>query len=186
MKRTFLAVKLTLLDDNNKLFSDLKIKFKDSLINWVNAENMHLTLFFLGETTENQIASICNKLREQLKDTKAFSFTLKRLGVFRNINDPRVIWLGVENVDKLKEVKKYIDSVLLKFDFQVEEKEFRPHLTLGRIKHLKQKNILNDLIEKYNDYKFQEVFVNEIVFYESVLTPNGPVYKVIDKFVLTQ
>lgn len=184
MKRTFIAVKSTLLANNRKVFSDLKLKLKESVINWVDSENMHLTLFFLGDTSDNQITEICKKLKEVLKDTKSFTFSLKGLGVFKNIHDPKVVWLGVENADKLRGIKKIIDKELVKFDFQVEDREFRPHLTLGRIKNLKQKTELNDFIEKYEDYQFQEIRVDEITFYESVLTPRGPIYKEIEKFRL--
>lgn len=184
MKRTFIAVKTELSKDNLLLYSEIKSKLKDSYINWVAADNMHLTLFFLGDTPEEQIPLILKELKISLSETKSFSFLLKGLGIFRNMHDPRVIWVGIENDNDLKKNKINIDKVLQKLGYKTEDREFKPHLTLGRIKNIKQKDSLRDLVEKYRDFTFQEIFVSEVVFYESTLTPKGPIYKEIQKFKL--
>jgi RNA 2',3'-cyclic 3'-phosphodiesterase len=184
MKRTFIAVKTELSKDNLQLYSEIKSKLKDSYINWVDADNMHLTLFFLGDTSEVQIHEISEEVKNSLSETKSFSFLLKRLGVFRDLNDPRVVWVGIENDNDLKEIKKRIDKALNKLGYKTEDREFKPHLTLGRIKNIKQKDSLRDLVEKYKDYTLQEIFVGEIVFYESTLTSKGPIYKELQSFKL--
>jgi len=184
MKRTFIAVKTELLQENLLLYSEIKSKLKDSYINWVDANNMHLTLFFLGNTSEQQIPEIARELKNLLSETRSFSFLLKGLGVFRNIHDPRVFWLGIENGNDLKELKVKIDKVLDKLGYKIEDREFKPHLTLGRIKNIKQKDSLRELAEKYKEYTFQEIFVSEVIFYESTLTPKGPIYNEIQKFKL--
>ncbi|MGE0089393.1 MAG: RNA 2',3'-cyclic phosphodiesterase [Bacteroidales bacterium] len=184
MKRTFVAIKVALNEENKTFFSDLKSKFSNSLINWVNAENMHLTLFFLGDTSDNHISAISSELTLLLAESKSFSITLKGLGVFKNIHDPRVMWIGIERSKILDNMKVLVDKVMINSGFEIENKVFKPHLTLGRIKNLTNKNALIEWIEKYRDHFFQEVLVNEIIFYESILTPKSPVYKVMNTFKL--
>ncbi|OFX90137.1 MAG: 2'-5' RNA ligase [Bacteroidetes bacterium GWF2_33_16] len=186
MKRTFVAVKSVLSEENFKLFSNIKSNLRDSTVNWVDTENMHLTLFFLGATNEEQIPVICRHLKEELENTTSFSFSLKGLGVFKSLLDPRILWIGIENADKLKVIKEKIDKALIKLDFKVEDREFKPHLTIGRIKYLKKENELENLLDRFTEYKFQEIEVAEVVFYESILTNKGPVYKVIEKIHLVE
>ncbi|MDX9697033.1 MAG: RNA 2',3'-cyclic phosphodiesterase [Bacteroidales bacterium] len=185
MKRTFIAIKIALNKENMSFFSDLKLKFKDSSINWVNAENMHLTLFFLGDTSDNQISAISKELALLLAELKSFTITLKGLGVFKNILDPKVMWMGIEHSEILDDMKVLVNKAMINSGFEVDNKVFKPHLTLGRIKNLTNKSALIEWIEKYRDHFFQDVLVNEIIFYESILSPKGPVYKVMKTFKLS-
>jgi len=68
--------------------------------------------------------------------------------------------------------------------FPRDEREFRPHLTMARLKWINDKEKLKDLLETYKNEDFQEVKINEVIYYESILKPSGPVYKPIEKFIL--
>jgi len=186
MKRTFIALKISLTKESEKVFIEIKSKLKDEKINWVDNQNMHITLFFLGETGEKQISEIRRKIQDIVKVHKPFVFTCKGLGVFKNINDPRVIWIGIKKSDDLTVLKQKVDIVMQNLGFEIESHNFKPHLTLGRIKHIKNKAILAELIEKYSEYTFQDVSVNEIIFYESILTSQGAIYKEIQRFKLNE
>ncbi|TAL72345.1 MAG: RNA 2',3'-cyclic phosphodiesterase, partial [Bacteroidetes bacterium] len=83
---------------------------------------------------------------------------------------------------KLNRLNGLIKRGLGEAGIKLEDRLFRPHLTLGRIKHLKPGNSLKDLIEKYSDADLQVVPVNEIILFESILLHDGPVYKPISKF----
>jgi 2'-5' RNA ligase len=98
------------------------------------------------------------------------------IGVFRNIADPRVIWAGLESFEKLAELFKIIKEGLKGIGISIEEREFKPHLTLGRVKWLKSRSILERLIEQFSKTDFQEVSVSEVIFYESILQQTGPLY----------
>ena len=84
----------------------------------------------------------------------------------------------------LKYLKEKVDNVLEEFGFAKEEREFKPHLTLGRIKYIKNQLDLKNILSQYKDADIQEFKICEVVFYESQLTPAGPIYKVIKKFEL--
>jgi len=145
---------------------------------------MHITLFFLGKTEEKQISEIGRKIQDIVREFKPFVFTCKGLGVFKNINDPRVIWIGIKKSDDLTVLKQRVDNIMQNLGFKIESHNFKPHLTLGRIKHIKNKAILVELIEKYSEYTFQDVSVNEVIFYESILTSQSAIYKEIQRFKL--
>ncbi|OFX24260.1 MAG: 2'-5' RNA ligase [Bacteroidetes bacterium GWA2_31_9b] len=182
MKRAFIALKISLTKESEKIFIEIKSKLKGEKINWVDNQNMHITLFFLGETEEKQISEIGRKLQDIVREIKPFVFICKGLGVFKNINDPRVIWIGIKKSDDLNFLKQKVDMLMHNFGFEIESHNFKPHLTLGRIKHVKNKAILAELIEKYSEYTFQDVSVNEGIFYESILTSQGAIYKKIQTF----
>jgi 2'-5' RNA ligase len=68
--------------------------------------------------------------------------------------------------------------------FKLEDRPYRPHLTLGRIKSLKDTNTLKTALEKYKDKPIQQVNVEEVILYESILKPTGPIYKPEGKYSL--
>jgi len=88
---------------------------------------------------------------------------------------PKIIWMGIKEAEKLKELNKKVNFQLAYEDDFV-NKKFTPHLTLGRIKYLKEKSSMEFLINKFNDTDFQYINVAEIVIYESKLLPKGPEY----------
>jgi RNA 2',3'-cyclic 3'-phosphodiesterase len=94
MKRIFIAVEIdpgaTLL----KMISALKTGLKNDNIKWVNPNNIHLTLSFLGDTEEEMIRSVSNMLKERCEGSGKFELVIEGLGIFRNLDDPRVLWTG--------------------------------------------------------------------------------------------
>jgi RNA 2',3'-cyclic 3'-phosphodiesterase len=154
-------------------------------VRWVDIHKMHITLAFLGDTSEEMIREISVMLRELCSNFGKFVFTLSSLGVFKSLNDPKVIWVGIEDSEKLTDLFKLIKTGLDKLEVPTEEREFKPHLTLGRIKWIKDKRPLQDLLKKYSDYKFQGVNVTEVIFYESILQQTGPLYIPIKVFRLS-
>ena len=179
MKRIFIAVKIGPDEVFRKVISTFKFGLKDENINWINPENIHLTLAFLGDTEEGKIKVISSVIKEKCEGFGNFEIKVKGTGVFKNLNDPRVIWTGIETSEKLKQLYILINKCLGEADIKIEDRLFKPHLTLGRIKHMKPGNSLKDLIEKYRETQLQLVPVNEIILYESILLPQGPVYKPI-------
>ena len=184
MKRTFVAIKLPISKQTAELVEDIKVQLSDEKIKWVDTWNMHITLYFLGDTDEELIGDIGEALKEKLKDFKSFIIQCKGLGIFKNIYNPKVLWFGIKKLEVLKYLKEKVDNVLEEFGFAKEEREFKPHLTLGRIKYIKNQLDLKNILSQYKDADIQEFKICEVVFYESQLTPAGPIYKVIKKFEL--
>jgi RNA 2',3'-cyclic 3'-phosphodiesterase len=174
--RTFIAVKiiaeselLTFIDQCRKTFAGEHIK-------WVEEKNLHLTLKFLGETTEAQIAEIEETLIKIASQFQPFNFMLEGTGYFKSGRQPSVVFAGIKNLSELESLAAGINVNLANVGFSKETRAFKPHLTLGRINFLKDKKRFYDFLEEYKDTRFQQVKVDEIVFYQSILKPTGPVY----------
>ncbi len=177
MKRVFIAVKVISNENTYEKLSSIRSNLHDEKIKWVDLANMHITLKFFGDTQEEKIPIINEAIVKNIENKFAgFSFLVKGLGVFKNIHNPRVLWLGIVNKDDLNALNDIIENSLYKIGFDKSDKKFSPHLTIGRIKYLKNRNKLKELLNVYNEYKFQEVKVDKLIIYESVLQKTGPVY----------
>ncbi len=185
MKRTFIAIKVEAGDETSGAFGIMKDSLKDSSVRWADIYKMHVTLAFLGDTSEDTIKEVSNMLRQICAKVNRFEFRISGLGFFRSLNDARVIWAGIENSEKLSDLFSIIKSGLDGLGVDTEEREFRPHLTLGRLKRIKNKHTLEELFSRYGDYKFQDVNVAEVIYYESILQPSGSVYLPIKTFRLS-
>jgi RNA 2',3'-cyclic 3'-phosphodiesterase len=184
MKRIFIALKVDPGESLRRLHASLKAVTAGERINWTDPSNIHLTLAFLGDTEDDLINVVALMLKEKCTGFGEFSFKLKGTGVFKNYRDPRVIWIGIEHNEMLMKLNDEINIGLKDAGFKTENRPFRPHITLGRIKSIRNSDILKSSLEKYQDTFIQEVPVREVILYESILKPTGPVYKITGKFSL--
>jgi 2'-5' RNA ligase len=184
MKRIFTAVKVIPETTLLGMISSLREGLKNEDIRWVDQDNIHITLAFPGNTGEEKIIEISKVLEKKCEGFGRFEIKIKGAGVFRNLSDPRVIWTGIEPSEKLDQLNILIKSSLTEVGVRLEDRQFRPHLTLGRIKNLKPVNLLGKLIDKFKESDLQIVPVNEVVLYESILRMQGPLYKPLEKYKL--
>ncbi len=177
--RTFIA-----LDVNDEV-REIAKTIMDKLMrrgfrgNWVKPENVHLTLFFLGEMEKGVVDDMAKHLCARVRGFPSFSFTIKDLGFFRKGRSPRVIWLGVEKNSALDKLYEELGAELIKHHFVEEfDRRFVPHITLARIKQYPQ--MWEKLIE---DIEVEEriVPVSNFKIYSSTLTPEGPIYRWVHK-----
>jgi RNA 2',3'-cyclic 3'-phosphodiesterase len=184
MKRIFIALKVDAEEPLLMMISSLKSGLSKDIIKWTGPDNIHITLAFLGDTEENMIKSIISMLNEKCTGSGRFELILKGSGVFRNLSDPRIIWTGIEPSGKLMYLNEVIMKGLKGLNIKMEERPFNPHLTIGRIKHLNDRETLKALTEQYHNSEIQIIPVNEVILYQSILLQSGPVYKPIAKFNL--
>ncbi len=182
--RTFVAIDINVEPLLKSKWEDLKQQLQNDTVKWVDERTIHLTLFFLGETTPLQVKEVSRKLDYTLKSIKPFIIKITGLGVFGNTTNPKVIWAGVSQSQQLHQLKEKIDQALLSEGFEDTQSKFSPHLTLGRIKHIKSANELNNFIRNNKSLHFFDIEVSKVIFYQSILTPNGPIYKPIKEIKL--
>ena len=168
--RTFIAIEVTdqnVLNSIRQVQSELNIKAKP-----VEPHNMHFTVQFLGEVSEEMVGKVSSALRGL--EFSQFSISFVGLGVFPKPSFPRIVWVGTdEGVDELEKLVEMIRMKLAQFGFRP-DKKFKPHVTIFRIK-TKIKEISAKL-EEFSSYSFGKQVVSEIKFKKSELSPNGPVY----------
>ncbi|MBN1544078.1 RNA 2',3'-cyclic phosphodiesterase [Candidatus Woesearchaeota archaeon] len=138
----------------------------------------HLTLKFLGEVDESKAPALVDALSKV--HFNRFEASLSRVGAFPSMNDPRVVWVGLEPHDVISAVQQQVDACTQKLGFGL-DKRFHPHLTLARIKFVDNKKELKDCIEsiKVPEASFA---LDSFKLIKSTLTPQGPVYEVLGVF----
>jgi len=184
MKRVFIAVKAEPGPELLEAVASLKAQLASESIKWTELINAHLTLAFLGDTEEKKIKILSEMLEKKCTGFHVFSFTIAGTGIFKNYRDPRVIWAGIKSSEQLIKLSETIKSGLRENDFPVEERDFSPHLTLGRIRSIKNNQGLRRAVERYSNAEFQTVLVKEVILFESILMQTGPIYKPLGKFSL--
>jgi RNA 2',3'-cyclic 3'-phosphodiesterase len=185
MKRIFIAVKIEPGNTLMSMVSDMKTSLKDEKIKWTDPGNFHITLAFLGDTEEEKIRAVGKMLKMVSGGSGGFELLIKGAGVFKNIHDPRILWTGIEPSKKLDNLFESVRAGLKETGISIEERNFNPHLTLGRIKSVKENGTLKSLIARYRDVEIQTQEIEEVILYESLLFHSGPVYKPLGKFTLT-
>lgn len=158
--------------------SEVQFQLKRSLtgIRWVGLENLHFTLKFLGPVQEEKVVPIRNALEQALSAIPRFSIIGRGIGVFPDIRRARVLWAGLEG-KPLGPLAVEVETALEPIGFAREKRAFRPHLTIGRWRNFDgQSKRLNQEIERWKDCDFGESWVEEVVFFQSVLKPQGAVY----------
>ena len=142
--------------------AELQTKLRESGadVRWESTEKFHATIKFLGNTEENAIPSITSAIGNILRRHSSFEVSYRELGCFprlpqgvlvggqASMKRPRVIWIGCENNDgTLANIKTALDEALLPFGFAKEEREFHPHVTLGRVKSSRGMQDLTPLLQ---------------------------------------
>ena len=178
MIRLFISVELP--DEIKKNIGSLIEGLKKSKagVKWVKPRNLHLTLKFLGWVEDSQVDRIIELSAKSVAGAGGFKARFEGLGAFPSGKSPRVIWVGTaEGGDALCKLAKTLEKTTSGAGFRTEEREFKPHLTIGRVKERKGLEKLTKQIGGIKDAGFGEVLVDRINIMKSTLTPNGPVYE---------
>lgn len=186
--RAFVAIELS--DEIKGCLSQAQshLKYSGADVKWVEKENIHLTLKFLGDITEDKAKKVGTMLEGIASSAKPFELTLKDIGAFPKTDSPRVIWAGLDKGAKEStDIAKRTDEELLKIGFEPEARPFAAHITIGRVRSPKNKEALKEKILSVpkswlSDSSSQRI--SSIALFQSTLTPDGPVYTKIYEAIL--
>ena len=146
------------------------------ILKWTKPSNWHITLIFLGNTPETTLGLLQNLISESFAEVPAFMTEIAGIGVFPNARNPKVLWLGIENLQPLMRGFFILTELLQQVGFSLENKPFKPHLTLARIRNSAQGKPITSMIETYQNCTFGSVEIKSVVLYESISTNDGPLY----------
>lgn len=180
--RTFIAIELPENIKASLARWQEKLKTAHADIKWVEKDNIHLTLKFLGEVDENKISEISAILEKIGQTYPSYQATISSLGGFPKIEYPRVIWAGIGNGDQeTKNIVKQIENSLEEIGIPKEDRLFASHITLGRSRSEKNQKKLGELLGKLKaEFTNMESFeVRKITLFKSQLSPKGPTYQAI-------
>lgn len=175
--RSFLAIELpaAIFRRLQEVQKDLKLSSAD--VRWVHTEKIHLTLKFFGNIEEIKVDPIIQSIGDPVRKTPPFSLSVRGMGAFPNVRNPRVIWVGlVDGTGVLIPLQKDMDASFEKLGFPSEDRPFQPHLTLGRVKSNRGREDLIKSLEKHREEEFGDFAVERLVLFRSDLKPTGPIY----------
>ena len=154
-------------------------------VKWVPVENVHITLKFLGNIEETRVNGIKEVMQSLACRTKPFTLKAKGTGCFPSIKKIRVVWAGLAGeLDKLVFFQRELENNLQKVGFPKEDRTFKPHLTLGRMKSPRNDASLARAIVDNASFESDEFTVDHVTLYKSILKPSGAKYEVLVKMPL--
>lgn len=184
--RAFVAVKISDAAREEVARLQEKLKMAGADVKWVEPENLHLTLKFLGETGEDRIGRLRQELQAVLQARASFTFTLEGLGAFPRPEQARVVWVGTgEGKERLIELAREVEEICSRSGFPAEQRPFSPHLTIGRVRSGK---LLPELAQQIQALPFRASSptpADRVVLFRSTLSPRGPVYTPLREILLS-
>lgn len=187
-QRCFLAIDI----DSDLIQNIVKVQeeFKNTNNNvkYVEEENLHFTLKFFGDIDKDKIFEVKSCILKVLneinfKDNFSNEISIKGIGTFPNKNYMKVLWVGCENSEFITKLHDALDLEFKKIGFKL-DKQFKTHITIGRIRNLKDKNEFKSKIEKLENFEIGNMNIEKISLKISELTSKGPIYSNIKVFEL--
>jgi len=183
--RTFIAIALP--DEIHRNLAEFQnsLKKHQADVSWVNPENIHLTLQFLGEIHPNLVDKVGNCLEEVVPTQLSFAFEVAGTGVFPNPKRARVLWIGVtQGKEQVNLLQSTIEKSLRILNLPTENRAFHPHLTLGRVRSPKNLDaVVSDLLNQPK-LSLGTVTVTQVTLFSSKLSPAGAIYTLLKQFPL--
>ncbi len=180
--RLFIAVPLSQearaaierLVDETKETAEASAREPRSPVRWVRMDGLHLTLRFLGPTEPEQAASLPALLDLVAAGESPFAVTIRRAGAFPSPRRPRTLWLGIgDGEERLAMIAQRLATVLTSSGWPLDERPFRPHLTLARADGRREgPAVAEALVEQAQDFSVSFA-ADRLVLFES-LTGGGP------------
>ena len=162
----------------------LRDEFGGGAVRWTPAENLHLTLKFLGDVDEARVGSMRAALRDVLSGISGFCARVKGLGVFPDARRPRVLWAGLAAAD-LARTAGSVERALEPLGVEREKARFRPHVTIGRWRRPEPGGAgLREDLARWRDREFGEFRIDAVTLFRSTLRPAGAVYDALEVFPL--
>ena len=176
MIRSFIAIELP--DEIRRALDQVQKDLKSVRgVRWVQPDSIHLTLKFLGSIVAEQVTAIAAAVGKVVHGEPPLALNVSGLGAFPNARRPRVIWVGiVGDVERLGRLQARLEETLEPLGFPREERSFRPHLTLGRVKEPRRPPDLTRALAETTVPASNPFDVREILVYKSDLRPTGAIY----------
>jgi RNA 2',3'-cyclic 3'-phosphodiesterase len=181
--RTFLAIELAPPVKARVVALQESLALAVPDVKWVEPANLHLTLLFLGEVDDRDLLAVCRATQAAVADLPAFALSPEGVGAFPNARRPRIFWTGIGvGREEVKAVHDALEPPLLELGcYRREERQYTPHITLGRVKGERPSEEFAVVMQKKQSWKGGESPADEVLVMSSQLTPQGPVYTVLGR-----
>ncbi len=156
-------------------------------VKWVESQNMHLTLQFLGDVSQTDVHEVCLAVQRAVAECSPFWMSLLGAGAFPHLGRPSTIWIGVDQgAEPLKALRRSIQQALKPLGFPPERRAYHPHLTIGRIRRGKGSTgtQLTQQLHKQQSFDAGRSMVDQVIVYASYLERTGPSYQAMSRIAL--
>lgn len=158
----------------------LRLKRTPGRIRWCTPQQYHLTLAFLGSTPAEHVADIAAAMELAAAEVQPFDFELSHFGGFPDLQHPRVLWVGIdEPTGELVRLQKRLADELTGIGFVMEDRVFRPHITVGRVKDLDRRADYDKLFAPLLDFCAPAQYADRMLLISSMLGSDGPAYETV-------
>ncbi|MEM3038334.1 MAG: RNA 2',3'-cyclic phosphodiesterase [Thermoplasmata archaeon] len=175
MIRSFIAVEIPRFEKLLGLLS--RLRSSGARLSVPKDESIHITLKFLGDIPESSIDKISESLGKIASRTDRFQAEIVGTGAFPNERAPRVLWVGLSDGGKLAEIAGEIDASMVEFGIPKEQRPFRPHITIARVKSMQGIDEALRVLGEYKSASFGSFEVKDMRLKKSTLTPAGAIYE---------
>jgi 2'-5' RNA ligase len=154
-------------------------------LRWVDPEQSHLTLKFLGDTPPTKVDALADRFGELVNSSNAVELTTDHLGAFPHARTPHVVWIGATGeVEPVQELVSALDEAAVAFGFDAERRVYRPHVTVGRWMYAAHKPF--DIADLLQDTPVQaaELPIDRVQLIRSILRARGPEYTLLAEWPL--
>ena len=187
--RSFIAIELPLeLKTILGSFQNEMTSAGGSFVKWVSPDSIHITLRFLGNIFTEKVEAISSAIGQACAETGPFTLETGELGGFPNLNQPRVLWVGLQgDIEQVKSLQMSIDNNLVKLGFDKEKRGFTPHITLARMRDTARPVDRRKFGERATNIHFDfryKIEVESVNLMRSQLLPAGAVYSRLTKLKL--
>ena len=179
--RTFIAVEISAAIRTRADELIAKLDGTTADVNWVEPHNLHLTLKFLGEVHEREIAEVCRTVARGAAEVDPFDLEVRGAGAFPTAARPRTVWLGASTgAEQMVVLHDRVEAALAKLGYREEHRRFQPHLTIGRVRGSGPGIAeLGKLLVENADFAVGRMTVEKATVFCSTLTSSGPIYEVL-------
>ena len=154
-------------------------------VRWADRTQLHLTLKFLGAVPDGRVPAVSTALDTVAAGAASIEVAAGGLGGFPSLRRPRVLWVGITaGAPALAELARAVDRAMTGLGFAPEERPFRGHLTLGRVRSPRGEKALAQALSAAGAPAFGSWTASEVVLYESRLKPTGAVYTPVSRHPL--
>lgn len=187
--RSFIAIPISkpIKDSIQSIIHILQQKCSNKSIKWVETNNIHLTIKFLGDSELYNLNHLANQIHNSLEKMRSFNLAFSILGAFPSIRNPRVLWVGCQINEQITNLYNLIDNICVENGFISDSKPLSPHITIGRVKNPLSEAVslqLNDVMTSLKVVDLGSQQIKNFFLYKSELKPKGPIYTPIDEFIL--
>jgi 2'-5' RNA ligase len=184
--RAFLAIEPpeNILQEISRLQEKLKREISGR-ISWTRPQGQHLTLKFFGDISREDINNISAAVQKRAVAEQKLNLKIEKLGVFPDARRPRVLWCGITgDTERLINLQKKLDSDFAALGFPAEERSFKAHLTLARIKDPRDIAGMSEALKKHGKFTAGDFVADKLFLFQSNLSPQGAVYTKLAEFAL--